>query len=641
MALGDEDSDVESIIIPRPLLELAGTTEILPGRSQRSFRQPTPSPGHAIHVPKTRPQTPYSIANDRDPSCYYPPDSFANDQSHIHPTERSLQLHWRDALRQEEGYNLSHSNSRRTTPVLPRSRMSNLPSFYNIANLVNIKHQRRYWSETLIEYGIYALFVLFIYFVLIGVPLWKGAVYWLYWLIDHKFILQGGWAIVVGVLIFYAYIPLLIAFEHDAPGPEYYEQRNIERRAFNTALLIPTYRSAPILGRTLKAALKVFPPQNIYIVANGNSSRPLDNTEDICKVYGVNHIWSPVGSKIIALFVGCYAVKPFRSVLIMDDDCILPENFLVVASRLNDQIRCIGYTIKAVAPGVESTWCQKAQDLEYKLAGLQRCFSAKIGSATFPHGAISLWDRSFLQKTLEHHPGFSISEDWFLGDSCRQIGGRIGMCSATFVETATPTNLFLESDESKRGGFGEMTVFRQRFTRWNFFTTTGVWHNLAYIFGSWKLGKYEAGTKIFVWQEVYETILYLLTPFILPISLFVQPWFCVGMSFAILGLYLLQVIIFNEFHLRLKKERVSMFTVIGYYLPYKVFISFINVGSCYWALFKYGRYFAQRHPKLTEDHKAVGLVLTLEQALHRNQGAGGGVRRNFTVTTVDRLPFRR
>jgi hypothetical protein len=52
--------------------------------------------------------------------------------------------------------------------------------------------------------------------------------------------------------------------------------------------------------------------------------------------------------------------------------------------------------------------------LEYKLAGLQRCFAAKIGSATFPHGAISLWDRAFLQKTLEHHPGFSISEDWFL-----------------------------------------------------------------------------------------------------------------------------------------------------------------------------------------------------------------------------------
>jgi hypothetical protein len=66
--------------------------------------------------------------------------------------------------------------------------------------------------------------------------------------------------------------------------------------------------------------------------------------------------------------------------------------------------------------------------------------------------------------------------------------------------------------------------------------------------------------------QVYETILYLLTPFILPVSLIVQPWFCVGMSFGILGLYLLQVIIFNEIHLRRKGERVSMWTVVGFYV---------------------------------------------------------------------------
>jgi hypothetical protein len=38
------------------------------------------------------------------------------------------------------------------------------------------------------------------------------------------------------------------------------------------------------------------------------------------------------------------------------------------------------------------------------------------------------------------------------------------------------------------------------------------------------------------------------------------------MSFGILGLYLLQVIIFNEIHLRRKNERVSLWTVIGLYV---------------------------------------------------------------------------
>ncbi|KAJ0413854.1 glycosyltransferase like family 2-domain-containing protein [Aspergillus carlsbadensis] len=540
--------------------------------------------------------------------------------------ERSLKLHWRDAIRQHGGLeeNLNASLHRQGSVNTTRS-------LYDLARLVDIKHQRSFWSRVLIEYGIYTLFVAFIYFVLIGVPLWRGAVLWLYEIMRHKFVFQGGWAIVIAVLVFYSYTPLLITFEPDAPGPEYYSQRNIEPQVpKSTALLIPTYRSAAILGRTLAAALRVFPPENIYIVANGNSSTPLDNTEEICRQYGVNHIWSPVGSKIVALFVGCYAVHRFRSVLVMDDDCLLPPNFTVAASRLSGRTQCIGYTIQAAGMDAkDATWCQKAQDIEYKLAGLQRCFAGKVGSATFPHGAISLWDREFLQKTLEHHPGFSISEDWFLGDSCRRLGGRIEMCSAVFVETSTPTTLLFPERDKERGGFGEMTVFRQRFTRWNFFTATGVWHNITYIFGSWKLGWWEVGTKVFVWQEVYETILYLLTPFILPVSLLVQPWFCVAMSFGILGLYLLQVTIFNEIHLRRKKERVNMGTILVFYMPYKIVISFINVGSCYWALFKYARYFAQRHPKLTEDHKAVGLVLTLQQAIRRGQGVARQVSRRY------------
>jgi hypothetical protein len=64
-------------------------------------------------------------------------------------------------------------------------------------------------------------------------------------------------------------------------------------------------------------------------------------------------------------------------------------------------------------------------------------------------------------------------------------------------------------------------------------------------------------------------------------------------------------------------------------MPYKIIISFINVGSCYWALFKYGRYFAQRHPKLTEDHKAVGLVLTLQQAIRTGQGVARDISRRY------------
>lgn len=105
------------------------------------------------------------------------------------------------------------------------------------------------------------------------------------------------------------------------------------------------YKSAKIIGPTLDAALKVFPASHIYVIANGNSPTPLDNTEEVCLPYGVNHIWSPIGSKIVAQFVGCYAAKHFENVLLIDDDCALPANFPIVSDRMKGKVKCIGYTV--------------------------------------------------------------------------------------------------------------------------------------------------------------------------------------------------------------------------------------------------------------------------------------------------------
>jgi hypothetical protein len=267
-----------------------------------------------------------------------------------------------------------------------------------------------------------------------------------------------------------------------------------------------------------------------------------------------------VGSKIVAQYVGCYAAKRFANVLLIDDDCALPPNFPIVSDQLKGKVMCIGYTIKSVGPeSSKGTLCQQAQDLEYKISGLQRAFAGKIGSATFPHGAISLWNTAFLIDTFRTHPGydktckqsvsniiadfhrrFSVSEDWFFGHAARKLGSRITMCSAIFVETETPSAVLFSSGGA-RGGFGEMTIFKQRFYRWNFFFVNGMFYNMAYILGSWKLGFWELGAKLFVFQEVYETLLYLLAPFVLPISLIVRPAFCGYLLAATLGLYFLNV----------------------------------------------------------------------------------------------------
>ncbi|KAB2573408.1 hypothetical protein DBV05_g7905 [Lasiodiplodia theobromae] len=485
----------------------------------------------------------------------------------------------------------------------------------------------------------YFLALVIVYFVFVGLPLWKGAVYWLYWVVNHKFVVKGTWSIVIGIMTILTFLPLCILFEKEPPPRPDPDPATIPGVS-DTALLIPCYKSASLIGATLTAALKTFPPSHIFVVANGNAPEPLDDTEEVCRPYGVNHVWSPVGSKIVAQFVGAYAAKDFKHALLIDDDCALPPNFPVVADRLVGKVQCVGYTIKSVGPdSSKGTWCQQAQDIEYKLSGLQRAIAGKMGSATFPHGAISLWNREFLIRTFHHHPGFSVSEDWFFGGSCRSLGGRVVMCTSVFVETETPAALFWQGGAEARGGFGEMTVMKQRFVRWNFFFVAGIWYNTKYMLCSWRLGWWEIGAKIFVFQEVLESLIYLFTPFMMPISFIVRPEFCGYLLAGTIAMYFSNVLIFNELHLRLRNERVSWLVLTFYYMPFKCLLALVNVASCYWAMFKYARYFARRHLKVVEDEDAVEIVLRLEETQPRSNSKDGSVdhggsARRMTVTAI-------
>lgn len=56
-------------------------------------------------------------------------------------------------------------------------------------------------------------------------------------------------------------------------------------------------------------------------------------------------------------------------------------------------------------------------------------------------------------------------------------------------------------------------------------------------------------------------------------------------------------------------------------MPYKMALTAVNVASCYWSLFKYAKYFAQRHPKVIEDERAVEVVVRLQEKVPRNNEA--------------------
>ncbi|KAL8767056.1 MAG: hypothetical protein Q9209_006350 [Squamulea sp. 1 TL-2023] len=525
-------------------------------------------------------------------------------------------------------------------------RRSSLQEVYEKAKTRQLQLMRSNAVQIGFEYSFYLVLLASLYFVFVGVPLWNGLVLTIYYVFDMKLVVPAGTAIFLGIGFLYAYLPLLMSFEKEPPEqPPGSPIRTEKGQANDAALLIPCYKSEKLIGATLEAALKVFSTQNIFVVANGNSPTPLDNTAAVCEIYGVSHTWSPIGSKIVAQYVGCYVVKCFPYVLLIDDDCLLPLNLPVVTERFTSRVKCIGYTIKSVGPeSSKGTLCQQAQDVQYKISGIQRAFAGKIGSATFPHGAISIWERELLIKTFQAHPGFSVSEDWFFGHVARQLGCRIQMCTAVFVETETPDSIFF-SGGGARGGFGEMTIWKQRFFRWNFFFVSGLYYDLAYILCDWKLGWWELGAKIFVFQEVYETLLYLLAPFVLPISFYVRPAFSGYLYAATIMLYMANVVIFNYVHLRSRHESVSVLCLL-YYLPYKVVLTFINIASCYYGIYKYAKYFAKRHPKVIEDEKAVAVVLRLEEeaysaseqasilAARSSLDSASQIGRRFTVTAV-------
>jgi hypothetical protein len=92
-----------------------------------------------------------------------------------------------------------HANSR--TAAFSGFHITSLASQYDMSNLVKIKHRRQGWVRLLVEYGTYTVFACFTYFVLIGVPLWSGAVFWLYVLVKNKFVFQGGWLIFIIMVI--------------------------------------------------------------------------------------------------------------------------------------------------------------------------------------------------------------------------------------------------------------------------------------------------------------------------------------------------------------------------------------------------------------------------------------------------------
>lgn len=81
------------------------------------------------------------------------------------------------------------------------TRHSSMRKTFEQAKLRGAQLQRNKYAMWAFEYGIYLFLLCFIYFVLIGIPLWNGAVWWMYWVVANKFVFAGGFTITLGIAL--------------------------------------------------------------------------------------------------------------------------------------------------------------------------------------------------------------------------------------------------------------------------------------------------------------------------------------------------------------------------------------------------------------------------------------------------------
>ena len=79
------------------------------------------------------------------------------------------------------------------------ARRNSLLDVYDKAKIRGEQLQRKRWVQLTFEFSCYLLILCFIYFVLVGRPIWNGAVWYLYWVVEKKFTLAGTWSITIAM----------------------------------------------------------------------------------------------------------------------------------------------------------------------------------------------------------------------------------------------------------------------------------------------------------------------------------------------------------------------------------------------------------------------------------------------------------
>lgn len=213
----------------------------------------------------------------------------------------------------------------------------------------------------------------------------------------------------------------------------------------DVAIVIPAHRAANKIEATIRSCLKHVGPRQIFIVDNGNSIHPLDETQAIVRRIDerINYIWGHIGNKTLAQYIGTLHAAGYRYIFTMDDDMRLPANFSFGANLINEHVKALCYSIIAVHPEAnKESLLIKWQSLEYKMADCAKLSQSHFGGVLYPHGAASMWEREILLAVLKKHNAVFFAEDVQLGWLIERLGYKMKITAGSNLATEAPTSLF-------------------------------------------------------------------------------------------------------------------------------------------------------------------------------------------------------
>ena len=308
---------------------------------------------------------------------------------------------------------------------------------------------------------------------------------------------------------------------------------------------------------TLRSALRVFPPNHIFVCDNGASLNPVDGTQAVARSIhpAINYLYIPEGNKTISFYwTNRYwipyleshkRIPKFLYAVIIDDDVPLPPDLHIPFELLqeNRNIKAVHYPITATSPDGRPGLMVQCQDIEYKLAAVHKYFQSTIARVLSCHGAIALWDREALTATLLDHDTVFNGEDLMMGLSLlqRRDDSRIISCPQAIVPTFAPTSWRM--------------LFRQRVRSWEVTSHKKTFSFLLELINPISFFHLPSvALKPYFLQELLAIVLDWLRIFLL-ISLAFRDYMALALMTAIfICLMYVQVIIFQFVFLRRRRD---------------------------------------------------------------------------------------